>query len=270
MRDKPVTLKLRLFGLRYERNGAVRADVLANKLKELVKGLQQADRAVNGAKTVEYLVTDLEYASATLKIDEYQHSTKQQPIGSGSRYFHDVATSVLRGERVPRKTPRGVLKAIAAIGDGTEKIFSHGEIRIEGEESNVIRIDDFFDRQADRALAEYDEQEVDKPLFAGSAFGTFDGVLKEVDLRGSVARARLVLTAGGIEIDCVCNSITVENLREALDRRVVVTAQAIYDGESRLPKRLDLTKIQLIRGSGNLSRWTGAFEIPDRDQGDIW
>ena len=52
MPDELEKIKLKFYGLRHERNGAVRADVFAKKLASLIKGLRAADRHVNRAKSL--------------------------------------------------------------------------------------------------------------------------------------------------------------------------------------------------------------------------
>ena len=140
---------------------------------------------------------------------------------------------------------------------------------VDNDVEHQIRIDNFLTNRATRALTAYDIVEESPLMFAGIARGTFDGVLKEVDLRGTVARAKLVLNLGGMEIDCTCNSVTVENLADALDKRVSVDALAYYNGEDRLPERIDIKRITIFEQAKaifeqakDFRRWRGAFNIP--------
>ena len=108
--------------------------------------------------------------------------------------------------------------------------------------------------------------------FKGIAYGSFDGVLKVVDLRGDIRRAVLILTAGGKQIECTVNALTVDALKTALDSRVVVYGRAHYGGSSGLPDRLDVTSASPVHApqGAHLTRWRGAFNIPESDPIKDW
>lgn len=270
MRHAPEQITMKLYGLRHERNGSVRADVFAKKLSQFVKGLQLADREVNGQKTLEYLIYDLQKSSAVAKCEEYQYSSQRVPEGSSIKYFQSAVNALAQGKAVPQSTPTKLLAAIRDLSNGCDRFFSHGEITTGKDGENVVRIDQFLNSQVKKAIEKLEDTGKGSVLFSGVAFGNFDGVLKEVDLRGVVARAKLVLTIGGIELDCICNEVTVDNLRECLDKRALVSAAAIYSGESKLPARLDIKKIQLLGASRGVSRWSGAFNVPAQKEDDVW
>jgi hypothetical protein len=263
-------IKLKLYGLPQEKNGAVRADVFAKKLDVLIKGLRAADRHVNRYKSFNYLITNLEYSSALAVIDEVEYNLKFPAEASSVQLLQNVARDVYDGRGISKDLPRALAKAIAEIGDGTEHTFSHGEVSIDGDDDNIVRIDKFFDKRADRAFEEYLSHDKPETLFDGIAMGTFDGVLKEIDLRGTVASAKLILTAGNVELNCVCNSVTVENLREALDKKVSVSAIAHYNGIDHLPEQIEIKKIHLFNSEGHLTKWRGAFDIPPHLDEDVW
>ncbi len=97
--------------------------------------------------------------------------------------------------------------------------------------------------------------------FKGVVIGHFDGILKVVDTRGAIPQIKIKLLAGGKEIDCVCQKRELEALGEApWDKRVHVVGNAIYDGTSGLPKRVEVRQIDLVKKGGDFSRWKGAFE----------
>ena len=96
--------------------------------------------------------------------------------------------------------------------------------------------------------------------FSGSAFGSFDGEVRAVDLRGSLPEIKLILSAGGKQIDCICRGIDIENIRSALNRRVRISGLAIYDGTSGLPRRLEAREVSLVAPGADFTRWKGAFE----------
>jgi hypothetical protein len=95
--------------------------------------------------------------------------------------------------------------------------------------------------------------------YKGTAHGEFDGEVRAVDLRGALPELKLILTAGGKQIDCVCRAIDIETIRMALNRRVRMSGAAIYDGTSGLPRRLEVTSISCVPEAGDMSVWKGSF-----------
>ena len=263
-------IELKLFGLSSAGTEDVRADVFAKKLSGLIKALKAADRQCHGNKTYEYYIRDLKYGSAYAAIAERPYSTKKIPQVSSVRAVQSVAASVRDGQGIPKETDPTIASVLAMLGNGADKAFSHGEIGIKGQTDTVVRIDKFFDKRADRAFVEFKSPDNVVNLFEGVAFGTFDGELKEVDLRGTVASAKLILNVGNKELDCTCNSVTVENLREALDQRVTVSALAHYNGRDRLPEQIEIKRIDPLGEAGSLAKWRGEFELPYPSAEDIW
>ena len=96
--------------------------------------------------------------------------------------------------------------------------------------------------------------------FEGTACGSFDGEVRAVDLRGALPEIKLILSAGGKEIDCVCRNIDIETIRTALNRRVRISGLAIYDGKSGLPRRIEASELEIVQGAPDFARWKGAFE----------
>ncbi|MBV9201638.1 MAG: hypothetical protein JOY83_18305 [Alphaproteobacteria bacterium] len=78
-------------------------------------------------------------------------------------------------------------------------------------------------------------------------------------------RGKLILSAGGIEIDCVMNKERIPEAVECFDKRVIVEGTAHYDGENQIPARLDVANIKVVGRPKPLLRWRGAFA---RDQSD--
>lgn len=102
-------------------------------------------------------------------------------------------------------------------------------------------------------------------FYRGVASGGFDGFLKEIDARGTMLRGKLVLSAGGVEIDCVMNKERVPEARESFDKRVVVNGTAHYDGANQLPSRIDVRTILIVRENADLLKWRGAFRPIEAD-----
>jgi len=263
--------KLKLNGLSHERRGSVRADVFAAKLDLLVKALRAADKHVNGRPCFTHLIADLKYGSAVALVDEYQDTANFGIKKSSVRHVHLIVDNVNQGRGIPKDTPKAVAMFAAKAADGTDKSFDYGEASIDGTDDAVIRFDQHYDAKAKAAYAEYVASSEEIKPFDGAAFGTFDGYLLEVDLRGKEATAKLILHAGGIEIDCLCGAIATDHLKLAMKSRVTVHALAHYSESSRLPQHIDIRKIDILAAEGHLSDWRGAFEgnpYPSAD--DIW
>jgi hypothetical protein len=103
--------------------------------------------------------------------------------------------------------------------------------------------------------------------FIGIAYGGYDGVLQAVDLCGDVKQGRLILTAGGREIVCTLHNLSSDELKSALDVRVMAYGRAYYDGSSGLPMHFDVIKTEpiSIREIADLSRWGDTFAISETE-----
>ena len=268
MVERLCSIRLALYGLIHERHGAVRADVFAATLTSLVRGLRASDRHVNGAKCLDYHIINLELGSAKANICESEYSTQKIPERSSVRYFRSIVFGIKDGDSTPKEAPAGVLQAIVDISKHADQRFSHGELIFEDDPSDVVLIDKFLEERASRALAK--QRSKGLLLYSGVSYSTFDGILKEVDLRGIIHRAKLVLSIGDQEIDCTCNSVTVDNLRENLDRRVSVSALAYYNEVDHLPERIDIKKIEAFEETNRIEHWKGAFDIPSTTNGSVW
>ena len=236
----------------------VRADVFAQKLNQIVSTLRTADKLANGKSVHDYLLTNLENGSAVATVRE--RLSRREPSRSPIAYFERAATAVYSGDR------RGVsaldseiVKKIERLSRGVRKRFAHAEILFA--DDNVIRIDDYLQHQAeDVLLAEL----IGEPQsYRGVAYGEFEGVLKEIDSRGTMLRRKLVLAPSDTEIDCVMNKDRVPEARDSFDQRVVIKGAANYDGRSALPARLDIREIRTIKQAADLTRWKGAFVFPE-------
>jgi len=95
--------------------------------------------------------------------------------------------------------------------------------------------------------------------YDGASFGSFDGILNYVDTRGALPQIKLTLSAGGKEIDGICNREDIDALGDVLDSRVRVYGRAIYASSSPLPLRIEVSSITPIKKDGDLTRWRGAF-----------
>lgn len=248
-------------------NRVVRATVFVQKVKALISALQAADRIVNGKQSFDFLLPDLGKGSARVTIRERQkyraHTT------SAIVTLEHTANAIYKGDGTLKNLNPELIGRVKKLGKGVAKTFSHAELGFS--DNNIIRIDDFLLRQTAAAEIVTDSQAVRSRanLFSGRAIGSFDGILKEIDARGTMLRGKLVLTAGSIEIDCVMNKEQVPEARDSFDKRVVIEGFAHYDGEQPLPVRIDVNSIKLISSEANILRWKGAFDpISDGDDGE--
>jgi hypothetical protein len=236
----------------------VRADVFALKLRTLIAGLRRADKFANGRASFEYVIVALKTGSASVTVRQKQKS-HVRPQYSSMDTYEKITTSVYNGDADASRYPTNLITNIRQLSRGSMRTFSHGELTFS--DHNVIRSDDFLERQseeAQRRAATGIEASADQ-YYRGLAIGTFDGELKEIDSRGVVLRGKLILSAGGLEIDCVMNKERVPEAREAFDKRVIVEGLAHYDGEQQLPSRIEIATIRAVDRQDDLTRWRGAF-----------
>jgi hypothetical protein len=105
--------------------------------------------------------------------------------------------------------------------------------------------------------------------YHGLAIGSFDGHLKMMDARGQTLRAKLITTAGELEIDCVLNKLRLPEVREMFGKRVRIEGTAHYDKQSPLPLRVDVNDIRLVKENADLTRWRGRVSR-DASFGEEW
>ena len=241
----------------------VRADVFVQKLRDLLSALKTADKLANGKFSHDYMLPKLNEGSAVATVRE--RPRKRGVSQSSIACFERVATAVYNGDRheVGALDPE-IVRKIERLSRGASERFSHAEISFADEK--VIRIDDYLQHQAEDALlVPADAPSSEHQSYRGAAFCAFEGVLKEIDSRGTMLRGKLVLEPSSTEIDCVMNKDRVPEARESFDNRVAIRATAHYDGRSNLPARLDVHEIRTISQEGNLARWKGAFVFPETD-----
>ena len=260
LRDDETTLTIH--GLDLDA-GVVRAEVFVQKLRELIDALKTADRLANGRRAYDYLLPHLHSGSAEATVRAQARTRK--PSLSPISFLERAATAIYDGDH--REVPpvdRELVGRIVKLSRGANERFAHAEISFAG--NNVIRIDDYLQRQAEDAMLAPNDPSIGQlQSYRGVAFGTFDGVLKEIDSRGTMLRGKLVLVPSTTEIDCVMNKDRVPAARESFDKRVVVKGTARYDGRSGLPARVDVVEIRAIKQRADLTRWKGAFAFPESD-----
>jgi hypothetical protein len=238
-------------------NRAVRADVFLQKCRALLTSLRACDRAENPTPAFRYMIADLRMSSAHARLEERPYRSVMSKR-SGAQLYHQIMVAVYEGDKNIERYPPTVVKLTEQLSRHAGETFSHAELAFDS--TSPIRIDNFFEVQARRALRRLAGDD-DRPeeFYSGIAFSSFDGVLRELDSRGSVVRGKVILTAGGREIDCIFSRDDIPEVRECFERRSIIEAVAHYDGSTPLPVRLDVRDIIPIKKDANLQRWRGAL-----------
>ncbi len=253
-RDRAISLTIH--GLAVDQ-GSVRADVFIEKMKALMESMRVADSHLNGRKSHHIIVTDLATASAHATLQE--RTSVKRAVLSASPFVGEALESVYRGDQRIDRFPLSLIEALAPLTKDVDKRFSHAEVDFG--QNKVIRVDDFLARQIDRALRRMEGEDAsDEVAFQGTTLSTFDGIVMELDARGFLMRGKLVLTAGGKEIDCIFRRDDVEKLKESFNKRARVVATAHFDGTGKLPNRLDVRAVNPVKASADLGRWRGVFK----------
>lgn len=244
-------IELKVHGLTSEDHGRVPARVFANKLKQLVGALEAADAIANGKIVHTYILSSMHMSEPTAVLAEVPMYSGAPEIGSAIPVFGEAIESIKSQDGgIIALAP--VVRKIGLLTSGAESKFSFAEIRTSSR--NIIRIDDFLRQRANIA-----RKEAPGSWFSGSVIGSFDGRLEYVDARGALPQIKLTLTAGGKEIDCVCRQEDMEALGDGLKKRVRIMGRAIYEANSPLPIRVEVTSISKVPDPADFSRWRGSF-----------
>lgn len=266
--DDKITLKIH--GLEVD-NDFVRADVFVEKLRALVDSLKRIDRLKHdNKKCYQYIVSDLKIGSAVATIREKRTNRHRDGIVSSVGSLSNIVSSIYDGDaRAASQLPKPLLDNLRRLTNGSSKAFSHAELVFP--QGRIYRIDEFL---AERIREVNDIANENNPIqqvyFNGTAFGTFEGVLQELDARGTLLRGKLILT-GGVELDCVLNKDEIPTVRKQFNQRVSVDATAHYDGRQQLPVRLDISHISRLKDFTDLKKWQGVLkETTHNDIDEEW
>jgi hypothetical protein len=240
-------------------NKVVRADPFGRKFGTLINGLRAADRFANGKLSFSYMLEGLarDRTSAHFTLREKRRSSRSA-ISSIDTYS-EVATLIYNGSQVLGRFPPTLIRHIGNLCAGAERNFHHAEIAFAND--NTIRIDDFLIRQVSAAHRQFDQaSEIVTPqFFSGTSYGSFDGVIEELDARGTILRGKLIPTGGAVEIDCVMNKDRIPEVVSKFHQRASVSGVVHYNADSPLPVRIDVSDVQLLDLSADLAKWRGAF-----------
>ena len=256
-------LTLTLHGLDHE-NGQVRADTFSRKMRMILLALEEIDRHANGRKHFNYLISDLSTNCAQVVFCETL-TRKSQPKASSINELAEVSIAFYNGSPAVRKYPERLVKRLGAFANGSNKNFSHAEISFGKED--VLRIDDYWEKQAEKYKKGIEKSKTGQN-YQGTAIGTFDGVLKQVDSRGAVVRGKLLLSGSRAEIDCVMSRNDIPQIRDCWEKRARVTGVAHYSSESQIPNRLDVREISISPKKADIRKWRG--QLTKTDEIENW
>jgi hypothetical protein len=108
-----------------------------------------------------------------------------------------------------------------------------------------LPMDGFFCRQVDRVgSVNVGRPQADDVWFSGTTITSFEGRLEELDYRGPVWRGRLLLANSETQLECVFDRSRGEDaLNPFGNKNVSITGRAIYTGDSEIPERIEVLKI---------------------------
>ena len=254
-------LRFSLFSDPAKSEGAVRADEFARKLSLLVSTLNHADRYLHSEKHVEFFVTELRVGSTHVVLEERQYHAKKIPKKSATKYFLDTVNSIKRGGKFQRATPLAVGKSFVKFAKGVTDGSTITELSLGQKTNETVVIGADFVDQCEEALVNLQDGKLSFVNFKGEVYSSFDGIIKEVDLRHGVSKAKFLITDSNIHLDCNCSKISVDQLRDILDKRVRVNAVAEYDGKNVFPKFLTITNAALIKDAPKLNSLVGNLRL---------
>ena len=244
-------IELRVHGLTEADHGRVPARVFAAKLSQLVSVLEASDVIANGVVTRSYLIAALHTSQPTAVLKEVPFEDASE--GSTSAIPALIAgVDAIKTHDVGIADRRRFVSSIVRFTHGAAKGFGFAEVRTSG--ADIIRIDDFLRRRAKSISTS-----APLPFYSGASIGSFDGTLAYVDARGALPQIKLILTAGGIELDCICRQDDIDALGESLNHRVRVHGRAIYNGDNPLPMRVEVSSIEPVKREPDFRHWMGSF-----------
>lgn len=234
----------------------ISATLFKKKFQSLLSALAEADKTVNDKRAYTYLVSHLAVGSAEFGILE-QPKPNQLPGGSSIHALMDCADSIYRSNFNTARQYNGIAEKLANFSKGAEQEFDR--IDIGERDAPPIPVDAFFRSQVEKFTGESAKPDREPQFFRGQSHEAFDGVLGEMDFRGRLRRGILVLSGTTMEISCVFPTFDSATIAKYGDKRVWAAGNAIYDGSSELPARLEVFKLEPISHGAPPSQWKGSL-----------
>lgn len=245
----------------------VDAAVFAAKLSHMISALKEADKSANGKPKHQYVIQRLQSSTPTVFIKERDIKTQGELIirpQSGIDAFRRCAAAVFRGDKLSALEYGTTARKIERLATGVnDNKFSYAEVYAGS--ADIIRVDDFLRTRAASIASPFIGSEISHSeqsnalWFSGAVTGTFDGILKAVDLRGAAPECILVVGESA-SITCIFDAQILTNVSRALNKRVRLTGLAIYDSAFPLPVRFQIADIEVVSPRANMMKWRGAFE----------
>jgi hypothetical protein len=89
--------------------------------------------------------------------------------------------------------------------------------------------------------------------FAGAVLTSFQGRLESIDYGGPVWKGRLALAGSNVQVECVFEKSSGEDAINQFGNKLVrVSGRAIYTGDSQLPERLVVSRIEPFPQAGDV------------------
>lgn len=218
------------------------AKVLQRTLSTVLDALKTANSALHEKKTRS------EFFISHLKMGSNEFGVLEQPRAPGADLSVDligqIAAAIYRSDFQRAQEYPKVASRVAAIGAAVNPDFPS----LANFEADEIPFDGFFKQQAARFQSTVDKTAAKPTYFIGSAMTAIDGTLGSLDYRGAVWKGFLVLPGGGnAQIECVFDrSKPVDTYNKYGNKRVSVTGTAIYTGDSILPERIEVSRIEEV------------------------
>jgi hypothetical protein len=199
-----------------------------------------ADRELH-AKTAssQFLVSRLAEAPCEFGIVERQ---KAPGVASSAiELFRRCAGGVYRSDyQILLRRPR-LMRAFDRIANALDAAYA---VLLQFHDME-LPLDAFFSLQVGRVGRLNSAPAKADVWFAGTAITSFEGRLESIDYRGPVWRGRLTLAGGETQIECLFDKSKGEEAVNPFgNKSVSVTGRAIYTGDSQLPERVEVLKIE--------------------------
>ena len=229
----------------------VPAEVFQSKLANFLAAIKEADRATLSTTSRQVYVSYLKTGSAEIGFREAE--VENAPRKSAFDTLLTCATAVKDGDAAAVSKFDRVVAKLANLTAGVGVKFSHLTIALDN--APTVRVDGFFERQVKQIRKDQKKPDFRTPFFKGTSEESFDGIVKEVDLRGRAPLCKIMLSGTENQIDCTFDNLDTDSIRDLLDKRSWVEGKAIYDGFSGLPVRFEIRHYRKIKGSGDPAAW---------------
>ncbi len=224
------------------------AQLFKKILDAFLAALIAADRELHAKSTAsEFFVSHLARGSYEFGLLEKQRAHGPGG-GSAIELFRRCAGGVYRSDYQVLLRYRRLTRAFHRIVKALDPAY----VVLVQYHDTELPMDGFFCRQVDRVGANGAAPSQTDVWFAGTAIASLEGRLEAIDYRGPVWKGWLTLGDGETQLECVFNrSIGEDALNPFGNKFVSVSGQAIYTGDSQIPERIEVMKIELLpRGSG--------------------